>query len=150
MKTLTKQLAEIKVSYHPKRVSNVKIDSSQSAYTVLKELFDPGLINYREEFIVLYLNRANNILGWIRASVGGLTSTIADPRFILSTALKSAAVGVILAHNHPSGNLKPSYHDEELTKKINEGAMWLDIKLLDHIILSPFGQYLSMADEGLI
>lgn len=148
MKTITKDLAEIKVSYQPKKAT-VKIGSSQSAYDVLKELFDPGLIQYREEFIVLYLNRANFVLGWIRASAGGLTGTVADPRFILSTALKTASVGIILAHNHPSGNLKPSHADEQLTSKIKEGAQLLDIQLLDHLIITA-DSYFSFADNGLV
>jgi DNA repair protein RadC len=82
-------------------------------------------------------------------SHGGLTGTIADPRIILKKALEENAVSIILGHNHPSGNLRPSKADEEFTLKIKEGAKYLDIKLLDHIIVSEEG-YFSFADKGLL
>ena len=83
-------------------------------------------------------------------SKGGITGTIADPRLILATALKTAATGIVLCHNHPSGNLQASTADIEITKKIQSACNFLDIKLLDHIIISPSGTYLSFADESLL
>ncbi len=102
-----------------------------------------------EVFAVLFLNRANKILHFEIVSSGGLTGTVADPRIILKKALETGATSIVLSHNHPSGSLKPSRADEELTQKIRQAAMYLDIKVLDHIIVSDEG-YFSFADEGLI
>ena len=82
-------------------------------------------------------------------SSGGITGTVADPRLILAAAIKSLAVAIVLAHNHPSGNLKPSQADEQLTAKIKEAAKYHDINVLDHIIVTPDAYY-SFADEGLL
>jgi DNA repair protein RadC len=89
------------------------------------------------------------VLGIYEVSTGGMTGTVADPKLIFAAALKGAACGIILAHNHPSNNLKPSISDEQLTTKIKEGGKLLDIKLLDHLIISSEGYY-SFADEGLL
>lgn len=102
-----------------------------------------------EIFAVLYLNRANKIKHSEIISEGGITGTVADPRIILKKALENDAVNIILCHNHPSGSLKPSRADEELTRKITEAASYFDIKVLDHIIVSEDGYY-SFADEGLM
>jgi DNA repair protein RadC len=102
-----------------------------------------------EVFVAIYLNNACKVLKWEPLSQGGLTGTVADPRIILKKALEENAVNIILGHNHPSGNLRPSKADEELTHKIKEGARFLDIKLLDHIIVSEQG-YFSFADSGLL
>ena len=108
------------------------------------------LRDYQHEvFGVLYLNRANKINHFEIISEGGITGTVADPRIILKKALEENAVSLILCHNHPSGNLKPSRADEELTAKIKEAASYLDIKVLDHIIVSEEGYY-SFADEGIL
>lgn len=102
-----------------------------------------------EVFGVLFLNRANRINHFEIISQGGITGTVADPRIILKKALEHEAVSLILCHNHPSGNLKPSRADELLTSKIKEAALLLDIRVLDHIIVSDRGYY-SFADEGQI
>jgi DNA repair protein RadC len=102
-----------------------------------------------EVFGVLYLNRANKVNHFEIISEGGITGTVADPRIILRKALESDAVNLILCHNHPSGSLRPSRADEMLTEKIREAASYLDIKVLDHIIVSEDGYY-SFADEGLL
>ena len=102
-----------------------------------------------EVFAVLFLNRANKILHFEIVSSGGLTGTVADPRIILKKALETGATSIVLSHNHPSGSLKPSRADEELTQKIRQAAMYLDIKVLDHIFVSDEG-YFSFADEGLL
>lgn len=96
--------------------------------------------------MVLYLNRANKVIGSYELSKGGITATIADIRIILSVALKTLATGLILAHNHPSGNLKPSEADVCLTNKIKEAAKLMDIQVLDHLILVE-GGYFSFSDE---
>jgi len=103
----------------------------------------------REVFAVIFLNQANRVNHFEVVSQGGITGTVADPRLILRKALESHAVNIILCHNHPSGNLKPSKSDEELTYKIREAARFFDIKVIDHIIVSHDG-YFSFADEGLM
>jgi len=98
---------------------------------------------------VLFLNRANKIISFQIISTGGLTGTVADPRVILKKAIEQEATSIVLSHNHPSGSLKPSRADEELTQKIRLAATYLDIKVVDHIIVSDEG-YFSFADEGLL
>lgn len=109
-----------------------------------------ALKDYRYEvFAVIFLNRANKINHFEIVSSGGITGTVADPRVILKKALEENAVSIILCHNHPSGSLKPSRADEELTYKIKEAAKYFDIKVIDHIIVSEDGYY-SFADEGIL
>ncbi len=100
-----------------------------------------------EVFAVVFLNKANRINHYEIISEGGITGTVADPRIILKKALEHDAVSIVLSHNHPSGNLKPSRQDQELTNKIKEASGYFDIKVLDHIIVSEEGYY-SFADEG--
>jgi DNA repair protein RadC len=108
------------------------------------------LRDYKHEvFAVIFLNRANKINHFNIISEGGITGTVADPRIILKKALEEDAVSIILCHNHPSGSLKPSRADEELTLKIKEAAKYFDIKVLDHIIVGDDGYY-SFADEGIL
>jgi DNA repair protein RadC len=103
----------------------------------------------REVFVVVFLNRANKIMHHEIVSEGGITGTVADPRVIIKKALEHDAVNIILCHNHPSGSTKPSRQDEELTQKIKEAARFLNIKVIDHIIVSEEGYY-SFADEGIL
>ena len=102
-----------------------------------------------EMFGVIFLNRANRITHFEIISEGGITSTVADPRVIVRKALEENAVNIILTHNHPSGNLRPSLTDMELTRRISDAANLFDIKVLDHIIVSDDG-YFSFADEGVL
>ncbi|MDN3658711.1 DNA repair protein RadC [Ferruginibacter paludis] len=102
-----------------------------------------------EVFAVLFLNKANKINHFEIISRGGLTGTVADPRVILKIALEQEATSIILCHNHPSGNLRPSRADEELTQKIKTAARYLDILMMDHLIVSEEGYY-SFADGGLL
>jgi DNA repair protein RadC len=103
----------------------------------------------REVFAIVFLNQANRVNHFEVISQGGITGTVADPRLILKKALELHAVNIILCHNHPSGNLKPSKSDEDLTIKIRDAAKILDIKVIDHIIVSREG-YFSFADEGML
>ncbi len=102
-----------------------------------------------EVFAVVFLNNANKINHYEIISEGGITGTVADPRIILKKALEHDAVSIVLSHNHPSGNLKPSRQDKDLTDKIKEASGYFDIKVLDHIIVSEEG-YFSFADEGML
>jgi len=105
--------------------------------------------NSTEVFAVVFLNKANRINNFEIVSTGGITGTVADPRVILKKALEVDATSIVLCHNHPSGSLKPSKADEDLTFKIKEAAKFFDIKVLDHLIVSDAGYY-SFADEGMI
>lgn len=102
-----------------------------------------------EVFGIVFLNRANKIRHFEIISRGGITGTVADPRIILKKALETEATSIVLTHNHPSGNLKPSRADEEITNKIKQAAAFMDITVLDHIIVSEEG-YFSFADEGMM
>ena len=106
-------------------------------------------IEHVQESIVLCLNRATLAFGWAEISQGGLSGTDADPKLIFKVALKSNACSLILAHNHPSGNLQPSEADIKLTRKLKDAGIWLDLPVLDHLIISSEGYY-SFADEGLL
>jgi DNA repair protein RadC len=145
----TEALSEIHVSYKPGLISSKIINSSNAAFDILAKLFPQETMCLQEQFVVLYLNRGNKVLGSYQLSKGGLTGTVADVRLILSVALKTLASGLILAHNHPSGNLKPSEADIGLTKKIKQSAKLMDIELLDHIIISNEGYY-SFVDDGIL
>ena len=142
------ELAEIKVSYKCKQKSRVKITTSLEAFNILYPLYDKDTIELQEQFFLLLLNRMNAVLGWIKLSVGGASSTIVDPRIVFSIALQSNACGLILSHCHPSGTLLPSKSDIALTQNMVNSGKLLEILLLDHIIVSPDEKYYSFADEG--
>jgi len=125
------------------------LTSSKDTADVLREIFNKDTFNWKEEFIILCLNRRNAVVGFYKVSSGGITGTVADPKIILTVALNCAAVSIILAHNHPSGGLKPSNSDIEITAKIKTAAAYLDMKVLEHIILND-ESYFSFCDEGLI
>jgi len=124
-----------------------KILSSQSAHELLREAW-AGDMEIRERFYVIYLNNSNQVKGVSLISVGGITGTTADVRLILGPALKSLSTAIILAHNHPSGKLKPSTADLALTNKVKEAGQLMDIAVLDHVILNAEYGYFSFADEG--
>ena len=127
-------------------VGKPKISSSKEAYDLIKgDLMDLA----HEEFWLLMMNRANKFLGKKRISEGGVSGTVADPKIIFKLALDNLASGIIVAHNHPSGNLTASHSDIKLTKKLKEAGATLEIQLLDHLIIG--GQkYFSFADEGIL
>ena len=125
------------------------IGSSNDAYKVCMHYWNPDKIELLEEFKVLFLSRANRVLQIFPVSQGGITGTVADPRLILAGAIRVATRAMILVHNHPSGSLKPSRADGELTLKIKEAAKFFDMKVLDHLVISSEGYY-SFADEGLL
>lgn len=124
------------------------VTQSNQSYKEFKAIWDED-INLRERFIVLLLNRANKVLGHYVVSTGGFNGTVVDPKLVFIPALLHGASAVILAHNHPSGNLNPSKADISVTKKIVECGKFLDIPVLDHIIITN-KSYTSMADENLM
>jgi len=141
-------LNEIKVTYSSKvkATERIKIASSESAASLLRSLWSDKM-EIQEEFNILLLNRANAVLGWFNVSKGGTSATIVDPKIIFSVALKCNAHGIILSHNHPSGNFQPSESDIALTSKLKNGGALLEIAILDHIIITS-ETYYSFADEG--
>ncbi len=143
------QISEISISYKPNIDNNKKITSSKDAYDVLYSFFDKNTIGLQESFIVMFLNNANYVIGVYPVSKGGLNGTVADVRLILGVALKCGASSLVIGHNHPSGNVTPSTADKVLTIKVKHAGEHMDIKLLDHLILSPIKpKYYSFLDEG--
>ena len=143
----TNEIAEIKVSYNFVSTPEVKITSVQKAAEILLSTWDKDTIELQEEFKVIFLNRSNLVLGIYPLSKGTTSGTLVDVKLIFGVALKSNASGIIITHNHPSGNLKPSDADIELTKKIKKCADFLDITLIDHIIVTK-NDFYSFSNEG--
>lgn len=141
-------LAEVEVMYKTKVKPSDRplLNSSTLCYDYLIDVWS-GKIEYCEEFIIVMLNRANKALGWVKISQGSAAGTVVDSRMILQPAILANASGIILAHNHPSGNKRPSEQDLQLTKKIQAACKFMDISLIDHIIVTTEGYY-SFADEG--
>ena len=144
------QASEVKLSYSPKLTGaeRPQIRSSRDAADILFSHW-PDDLELRESFYVLLLNRANRVNGIYQVSSGGIAGTLVDAKLVFIAALKSLSSGVILAHNHPSGSLRPSEADLNLTRKLKEAGELLDILVLDHLILTRHGYY-SFADEGLL
>lgn len=142
-------ICEIKVSYSDNRREKTKITSSEIAYKLFLSCWNKGTIQLQEEFKILLLNRANKVLGIYPVSRGGVSGTLVDPKLVFSVALKCNASSIILGHNHPSGNLHPSEADKALTRKLQKAGEFLDIKVLDHLIINP-ESYFSLMDENLM
>lgn len=144
-------IAEIEISYSSRiaKKYRIKVNGSKSAYNSFLNSWNLKTIEMQEEFKILLLNNSNEILGIQTFSKGSTNGTVVDIKLLFATALKACASSIIIAHNHPSGNLSPSEKDIELTKKINQSAKFLDIKLLDHLIVTR-EEYTSFADQGLL
>ncbi len=145
------EVAEIQLTYKSKVKASLrpKISSSLDAYEVLRKYWDDNKIEFIEQFKVLLLNRANKVIGMYEVSTGTTVGTIADPRSVFVAAIKANACGIIVTHNHPSGNLNPSQADITLTKDLKAAGKFLHIPVLDHIIVTSEAYY-SFADEGLL
>jgi len=145
------KVAEVKLSYKTtvKASDRPQINSSIDVYKVLRENWNFEIIEFIEEFKIIILNRANRVLGIVPISVGGTAGTVADPKVIFVSALKCNSASIILVHNHPSGNLKPSQADLELTRKLKSAGQFLDLPIIEHIILTK-DAYFSFADEGIL
>lgn len=143
---------EIRISYKERIPCPFwrKINSSKDAADLLFENWDKQTIQVHESFKVILLNNSNKVKGIYQLSKGGITSTIIDIRILFAVVLKSLSVAIILTHNHPSGTLKASQADKDITEKIKKAGELLDIKVLDHLIMVPNGEYYSFADNGLM
>jgi DNA repair protein RadC len=143
-------LNEIEIRYRRKPIQHEvsRIQNSADAITLLRQLYDKNKMHYQEESIAIFLNRNNDILGFQKLSSGGLSGTVVDARILFSIALKTLSSGIILSHNHPSGNLNPSSQDVSLTHRLRKFGNMIDVSLLDHIIVNDMFNFYSFAEEG--
>ena len=141
-------ISRYKLQVNKTEIEKMQISNSKQAYDYIKQFYSDDIEIY-ESFYIMLLNRANHVIGYAKISQGGIVGTYVDKKIIFKYIVDSLASGVILAHNHPSGNLKPSNQDIKITNDIKELAKLLDTDLLDHLILSTGGFY-SFADEGQI
>lgn len=130
----------------PSNFEKIKLVSSVDSYNVIKKFYFDD-IDIFESFFILCLNRNNQTIAYAKISQGGVAGTVVDIKIIAKYAIDCLASSVILAHNHPSGNLAPSNEDKLITQKIKEGLKMLDIQVMDHVILTSDGYY-SFADNG--
>lgn len=144
------ELAEVKVSYRANLKNPARITNAEDSFNVLYPLFSKDTIEIKEEFFVLFLNKANRFLGWSKISSGGISGTIVDERLVFILALLTNSTSIILCHNHPSQNIQPSEADLKLTNKIKQGGTLLGISVLDHLIIASNGTYFTFANEGLL
>lgn len=148
MKEYKSKLDRISLVREKTEIPRVKIKSSRDASEYCRNFFGSDIDLYESFFMVL-LNQANNTTGFVKISQGGIAGTVVDVRILAKYAIESLCTSVILCHNHPSGNTKPSGADISITKKAIEALKLFDITVLDHIILTE-SSYLSFGDEGLI
>jgi len=125
------------------------VTSSRDAVDAFRDIWS-NQMEHVEQFYILMINRANKVLGYTLIATGGVSATVVDPKVIFQAALKANASSIICAHNHPSGNNKPSDADIKITDKIKAAGQFLDINLLDHVIMTPDDNFYSFADEGRI
>ena len=142
-----KNLPEITLKLKKSNLIQTQIKNSADCAKIFHEIFEDTIEIY-ESMFALYLNRANKTIGWMKISQGGLSGCVIDNRIILKAAIESLSSGLIICHNHPSGNTRPSEADLKVTQKLKKACGVLEIQLLDHIILTE-NSYLSMNDEGL-
>lgn len=149
MNNIISEVSEIQVSYKPNKIASSKIATSFDAVQIIRKFWNQETIEMQEEVKVILLNNSNCVLGIYNLSKGGITSSLVDVRLVLSVALKCLSPGIILVHNHPSGNLKPSSADLDIVKKLKESCKIMDINLLDSIIITK-ESFMSFADDGLL
>ncbi|WP_116525101.1 JAB domain-containing protein [Seonamhaeicola aphaedonensis] len=144
------KVSEIKISYKEKvsTLNSPKITCSKDTAELLFKHWNKDTIELQETFKILLLNNSNKVKGIYELSTGSITGTLVDLRILFAVVLKSLSVGLVLSHNHPSHKLKPSHADIQITEKIKKAAEFFDIKVLDHLILAPNGEYYSFADNG--
>ena len=141
--------AEISISYKVTPNTLPKVARPEEVYDFLKEVWDKKLLNLQEQCVAVFLNNYNRIIGYRLISTGTMKMCTVNVKLIVSLALHCLCEGVIISHNHPSGNLTPSNHDTTVTMKLKEALSLIDVKLLDHLIISET-YFLSLEQEGLI
>jgi DNA repair protein RadC len=152
MKVQQTNISEVRLVYKTKVKASdrLQVKCSKDAFDIFMENWDPDSIEHIEEFKILLMNRSNSVLGIFPVSKGGISGAVTDVRLIYQAAIKANASGIIVCHNHTSGNLNPSESDTKITQKIKEAGNLMDIQLLDHIILTMDGEYYSFADQGIL
>jgi DNA repair protein RadC len=145
------KITEVELIYRnaTKCADRPKVTSSHTAFEILKNTWDLNRIELVEQFKILLLDRRNACIALSNISTGGVSDCVVDPKIVFATALKARASGIIMAHNHPSGNLMASQSDIDLTRRISQGAKLLGMQVLDHMIITKDAYY-SFADEGLV
>lgn len=146
------KLAEVELIYRNKtKVSDrPKVQTSREVFRLLKNSWDDNKIELLEQFKIVLTDRRNACIGIADISTGGVTGCVADPKIMFAIALKARATGMIMAHNHPSGALRPSQADIDLTQRMVRGGKYLDIAVLDHLIVTSEDKYYSFSDEGMM
>ena len=152
MKTQQTNISEVRLVYRTKVKASerLQVKCSKDAFDIFMECWDLDSIEHIEEFKLMLLTRSNKVLGIASISKGGINGTVTDVRIILQYAIKSNASGIIICHNHPSGNMQPSESDQAMTRKIKESGLMMDVQLLDHLIITAEDSYYSFADNGLV
>lgn len=140
---------QLKVKVTATKGDEIFVKNSNDIVEVLRNIFNADTIQWTEEFIIVCLNRSHKIIGTCKVGMGGFSGVVCDPKVIMTIALQSAASSLILAHNHPSGSLKPSEADRTMTNKIKQACKLFDISLLDHIILTSESYYSFAEEEGI-
>ena len=148
MKSYQTNMKRFRIVSEPSDFSHHSVTDSKSASDFCKSFWSDD-IDVFESFFILLLNRSQKTIGYAKISQGGVCGTVADPIIICKYICDSLAKGVILLHNHPSGNIHPSEEDKKLTKKIQQAVYYFDCKVIDHLILTPESYY-SFADEGIL
>jgi len=155
MEVLSRQqlskVAEVKVSYRPKIRPSQRpvVKCAKDVYEILLGFWNCDMIELCEQFCVVLLNNRGSILGIVELSTGGFTGVVVDTKMVFCIALKACACSIVVAHNHPSGNLKPSSQDIKVTNRLVEAGKILEIPVQDHLIISNEG-FVSLAEEGYI
>ena len=146
------KLPEITLKYKSGEIYKSKISSSEDLFKVMYEMFNADTLEYNEEMIVVFLNGANNTIGWMKHSTGGTSQTIVDVKMLLASTLQCGAASIAIAHNHPSGQRHPSREDDKVTQRIKTGCEAIGVRFLDHVIIcgDNDNNYYSFADEGKI
>jgi len=151
MKTQQTTISEVKLVYRTKVKASdrLQVKCSKDAFDIFMGNWEQDSIEHIEEFKLMLLTRSNKVLGIASISKGGINGTVTDVRIILQYAIKANSSGIIVCHNHPSGNINPSESDTKITQKIRESGNLMDIQLLDHLIITA-EEYYSLADNGLL
>ena len=142
-------IAEIQISYKPLTTNISRVTGVEDVHQLIRQLWDLEKICLQEQFVAYFFNVSNKIIGHKIISTGSMKQCVVDVRLLVSLALHCLADHVIIAHNHPSGNLKPSAFDETITLRVKEALNLIDVRLLDHLIITE-NEYLSFACEGLL
>lgn len=139
--------AELQLTMKPKRARHPRLDTSKDLYETFMKVFDMNTFFHHETSLVIYLDSGLRMVGWMKLSDGGISSTLVDVRVALQGALLCNACMMALAHNHPSGSVRPSREDDLLTSRVQKGAQAVNIPMIDHVICAD-NEYFSYNDEG--